>query len=54
MAGSDGPTPIGQRGLEKFVLQAARGDRAVAEQILARTAVRFFGLGEIAARHQAA
>lgn len=54
MAGSDGPTPIGQRGLEKFVLQAARGDRAVAEQILGRTALRFFGLGDIAARHQAA
>jgi aminocarboxymuconate-semialdehyde decarboxylase len=54
MAGSDGPTPIGQRGLEKFVLQAARDDRAVAEQILGRTALRFFGLGEIAALHEAA
>jgi len=54
MAGSDGPTPIGQRGLETFVLQAARGDRVMAEKILARTALRFLGLGHIGARHEAA
>ena len=44
MAGSDGPTPIGQRGLQRFVLQACDGDAALAETILWRNAARFLDL----------
>jgi aminocarboxymuconate-semialdehyde decarboxylase len=49
MAGTDGPTPIGQRGLEKFVMEACDGDVAVAEKILWRNAERFFDLGALTA-----
>jgi aminocarboxymuconate-semialdehyde decarboxylase len=54
MCGSDGPTPIGQRGLEVFVMQAARGDRAMGEKILSQNALRFFGLAESVVQHKAA
>jgi aminocarboxymuconate-semialdehyde decarboxylase len=42
MAGTDGPTPIGQRGLRKFVETAAKGDDVAA--ILAGNAKKFFGI----------
>jgi aminocarboxymuconate-semialdehyde decarboxylase len=45
MAGSDGPTPIGQHGLAAFVAGACGGDAAVEAKVLAGTAARFFGLG---------
>jgi aminocarboxymuconate-semialdehyde decarboxylase len=54
MAGSDGPTPIGQRGLEGFALQATKGDRSAAQMILSENAIRFFGLEKLAARRTAA
>jgi aminocarboxymuconate-semialdehyde decarboxylase len=54
MSGSDGPTPIGQRGLQKFVMQATSGDYAVGQKILSENAVRFFGLEDLLARHKAA
>jgi aminocarboxymuconate-semialdehyde decarboxylase len=44
MAGSDGPTPIGQRGLGNFVTTACRGDAQAASQILSLTAETFFGV----------
>ena len=53
MAGSDGPTPIGQRGLGNFVTIACRGDADAARQILAATAARFFGLDIQASRSPA-
>jgi len=44
MAGTDGPTPIGQRGLASFVTTAAKGDQPTAAAILGGNATRFFGL----------
>jgi aminocarboxymuconate-semialdehyde decarboxylase len=44
MAGTDGPTPIGQRGLRSFVNTAAKGDGAIAAAILGANAARFYGL----------
>lgn len=54
MAGSDGPTPIGQRGLAAFVNEACDGDQDKAEKILWRNAVRFFGLDDIVSAYRAA
>jgi len=48
MAGTDGPTPIGQRGLQAFVTTACKGDAA--EAILAGNAIRFFGLETVIAK----
>jgi aminocarboxymuconate-semialdehyde decarboxylase len=47
MAGTDGPTPIGQTGLADFIMSASDGNEAVAEKILWRNAVRFFALGDM-------
>jgi aminocarboxymuconate-semialdehyde decarboxylase len=44
MTGSDGPTPIGQRGLENFARQACEGDDATVERLTSRNAIRFLGL----------
>ncbi len=49
MAGTDGPTPIGQRGLAAFVAEACDGDPDIAGRILWRNAVRFFALNDIVA-----
>jgi aminocarboxymuconate-semialdehyde decarboxylase len=44
MAGTDGPTLIGQRDLEKFISEACAGDSVAVENILWRNAARFFEL----------
>ncbi len=54
MAGSDGPTPIGQRGLHDFVTSATGGDAAATEKILWRNAARFFDLEQQVASHGSA
>lgn len=54
MAGTDGPTPIGQTGLEDFITKACGGDRAAAEKILWRNAARFLALKEVAGQSLAA
>jgi aminocarboxymuconate-semialdehyde decarboxylase len=54
MAGTDGPTPIGQRGLAKFIGEACDGDTASAEKILWRNAARFFDLDDVMVAHAAA
>ena len=54
MAGTDGPTAIGQTGLEGFVTKACGGDKAVAEKILWRNAARFLGLHQVAGQKLAA
>lgn len=54
MAGTDGPTPIGQTGLEEFITRACRGDMIVAEKILWRNAARFLGLHQFEQKSLAA
>jgi aminocarboxymuconate-semialdehyde decarboxylase len=44
VAGSDGPSAVGQRGLEAFVGRACGADREAAEKILWRNAARLFDL----------
>lgn len=51
MAGTDGPTPIGQRGLTRFVIDACDNDTDAAEKILWRNATRFFDLDAVMAVH---
>lgn len=53
MAGTDGPTPIGQRGLPAFIAAATDGDQQAAENILWRNATRFFALDDVVAKHAA-
>jgi aminocarboxymuconate-semialdehyde decarboxylase len=53
MAGSDGPTPIGQRGLAAFVAKATDGDAGATEQILWKNAVRFLALDDIVTQQMA-
>ena len=54
MAGTDGPTPIGQTGLEAFVTAASGGNGAVVDKILWRNAARFLGLKQLAGQKLAA
>jgi aminocarboxymuconate-semialdehyde decarboxylase len=54
IAGTDGPTPIGQRDLAAFVSEACKGDREAAENILWRNAVRFLRLEDLVEPHVAA
>ncbi|HLY54830.1 MAG TPA: amidohydrolase family protein [Stellaceae bacterium] len=44
MCGSDGPTPISQTGLARFVTASCGGVEGTAEKILWRNAARFLGL----------
>jgi len=53
MAGSDGPTPIGQRGLAAFVGEACNGDKKIAEKVLWRNATRFLDLESVMSAHGA-
>jgi aminocarboxymuconate-semialdehyde decarboxylase len=54
MAGTDGPTLIGQRGLERFIGEACEGDPVASEKILWRNAARFFELDDVVAANAAA
>jgi len=54
MAGTDGPTQIGQTGLREFVTNACGGDATSAEKILWRNAARFLGLQQFAGQSLAA
>lgn len=47
MAGSDGPTPLGQLGMSDFVRGACHGDEDSAGQILGANAIALFGLDEM-------
>lgn len=47
MAGTDGPTPIGQKGLRAYVGNACKGDPALTEAVLWQNAVRFFSLDDL-------
>lgn len=47
MAGSDGPTPLGQLGMSDFVRGACDGDEGSADQILGANAIALFGLGDM-------
>lgn len=51
MAGTDGPTPIGQRNLAAFVAEACDGDDAIIEKVLWKNAARFFDLPQPRSDH---